>query len=258
MILQVKNLSGGYGKKIICKNISFNIEKKDVVCIVGPNGSGKTTLIKLILSLLKKTNGNVYVNNQETSQLTSRERAKIIAYVPQQHSLQFSLSVFDVVLMGRTSHIPGFASPSQEDENFVKKCLEELKLQHLASELYDTLSSGQKQMVLIARALCQKPQILIMDEPTANLDYYNQSIVIKTIQSLSKQGYSILITSHDLNQPFLYANKVAMLKKGLLHIFDTTEKALTKENLEAVYELSMDVISAKDRNGLIRKICVPC
>ncbi len=257
MNVQIQNISGGYGKKMICKNISFAINKGEVVCVVGPNGSGKTTLIKLILGLIKKANGEVVINNRALDTYSVRDAAKLIAYVPQQHSLQFSLSVFDVVLMGRTSYIPSFSFPSYNDEAYALTILETLQLSSIASMPFNTLSGGQKQMVLIARALCQNPQILVMDEPTSSLDYYNQSLVIKTIQNLSKQGFSILVTSHNLSQPFLYAHQALLLKEGSSYAFGKIRDVITKESLTQIFGIDMDVLSTNDSNGLTRTFCVP-
>ncbi len=257
MSMVVKNITGGYGKSIVCNNISFQLQKGDVVCVVGPNGSGKTTLIKLILTLLKKSSGEVLINNQAIDTYSTKNLAKTIAYVPQQHSVQFSLSVLDIVIMGRTSYIPTFSLPKSEDEKKAFEALEKLGIQDLAHAQYNELSGGQKQMVLIARAICQEPQILVMDEPTSSLDYYNQTRVITTIQTLSKNDFSILVTSHNLSQPFQYANKVLMLKKGSAFAFGKTEDIITKHNLSEVYELEMDVVSAIDSKGTKRTFCIP-
>ncbi len=256
-MLEVQSLSGGYGKKVICKDVSFSLAYGETLCIVGPNGSGKTTLIKLVLNLLKKISGDIQVDSTSLSKYTTKDCAKVLAYVPQQHTISFSLTVFEMVLMGRTSYVPSFSVPSKFDEEYVHTILDKLSIQHLAYENYDTLSGGQKQMVLIARALCQESKILIMDEPTSSLDYYNQSIVIKTIQDLSRQGYSIIVTSHNLSQPFLYAHNSLVLKKGTVHAFGKTENVLTKEILTQVYELDMDVIHTTDSNGNKRTFCIP-
>ncbi len=257
MSLHVKSLSGGYGKRTICRDISFEMQAKEVVCIVGPNGSGKTTLIKLILGLLHKTEGDIQLNKESINTFNTTEMAKHFAYVPQQHTVQFSLTVFEMVLMGRTNYIQGFSQPKVEDEKQAYDALKELHISHLKNQFYNTLSSGQKQMVLIARALCQKANILVMDEPTSNLDYYNQSLVIHTIQQLSKKGYSILITSHNLSQPFLYAHKTLILKKGTAFAFGNIKDVITNSNLTNAYELEMEVVSTKDSKGKERFFCVP-
>ncbi len=257
MSLHVKNISGGYGKKIVCNNISFSMKKGDVTCIVGPNGAGKTTLIKLILGLLKNSSGDILLEDDSIVKYEEREKAKIIAYVPQHHTMQFSLTAFEMVLMGRTSYIPALSFPKKNDELLANEALKKLHIDHLANASYDTLSGGQKQMVLIARALCQSPRILVMDEPTSNLDYYNQTLVINTIKKLATNGLSILITSHNLSQPFLYANNTLILQKGKAFAFGKTQEVLTPQNLTSVYELPMDVITAQDSNGNSRYFCVP-
>ncbi len=257
MSLHVKNIHGGYGKSIICKHISFEIQDGEVLCIVGPNGSGKTTLIKLILGLLEKKEGTIAIDSLPLENYSLSSFAKCIAYVPQQQSVTFSLTVFDMVLMGRTSYLSSFSLPKKEDEDIALHALKQLGLQHLKDEYYDSLSTGQKQMILIARSLCQMPRILIMDEPTSNLDYQNQSRIIHAIQSLSRQGFSIIVTSHNLNQPFLYAHKVLMLKNGETYAMGETSSVLTKQNLSNVYDLEMDIIKAKDSKGQTRTFCIP-
>ncbi len=257
MSIQVKTLSGGYGDTLVCSNISFSIEKGEVLSIVGPNGSGKTTLIKLILGLLKKNSGEIVINNQSVVKYSTKELAKHLAYVPQQHTVPFSLTVFEMVIMGRTSFIPLFSKPSKKDEQIVFETLEKLGIRHIAHESYDTLSGGQKQMVLIARSLCQQPDILIMDEPTSNLDFHNQTRVIQTIKNLANQGFSVIVTSHNLNQPFQYAHKTLIIKDGKTFAFGKTHSVITKENLSSVYELEMDVIVAKDSKGSNRSFCIP-
>ncbi len=256
MKLRIDTLSGGYDKKEVCKSISFTLDNGEVLALVGANGSGKTSLIKLILGIIKKTSGTIYINGRENTSYSKQEISTLLAYIPQQNTISFPITVLDMVLMGRSAHIKGFSMPSEKDIVYAQNTLKKLHMEHLENEYYDSLSSGWKQMVLIARALCQNAQILLMDEPTASLDYYNQHLVISTIKELSEQGYSILVSSHDLNHPFIYADKSLILKHGKAIAFGKTAEILTSINLSAAYGLPIELVTTRDSTNTLRTICV--
>ena len=176
MLLTIKNLSGGYSGVDICKDITCHIESGEVLCILGPNGCGKSTLFKLILGFIEKSGGEIYFDNHPISKMTRRALSKKIAYIPQTHHHVFSYTVLEIVLMGRTSHFSSFSVPKKNDIYISEKCLEKMNILHMKDINYTTLSSGQRQMVLIARALAQDAKIIIMDEPDASLDYTNQQL----------------------------------------------------------------------------------
>lgn len=254
-MLQVKNISGGYGKKIICKNISFSISNGETLCVIGPNGSGKSTLIKLILGLLKNENGEILLENKNIAKLKPKEIAKIMAYVPQQYDTSIPMRVIDMVILGRASYINHFSMPTKEDEKIAFESLKMLDIDNLADKHYDTLSGGYKQLVLIARALCQKPKILIMDEPTASLDYANQQIVLKTIKKLAEKKYAIIFSSHNIDQAFACANSVLLLKNGELLGFGNPVEIITQKNLENAYNIPIEVIQTTDSHFNKRIFC---
>lgn len=257
MTFEIKNLSGGYYKKNICSNISCSLEKGDVLCVLGPNGCGKSTFFKLILGLLKTTSGDIFYENKSIFNLNERKLAKIIAYIPQEHTPTFNFTVLEIVLFGRTSYYKNFGGPTKIDVDIARQSLEKLNILHLQNVFYTTLSGGQRQLILIARALCQEAKILILDEPTANLDYKNSQIVMKIILKLSKMGYIIILSTHSPEQPFLCANKVLLMNNGEIFDYGDPFDVLNSKNLKEIYEIDIDIVETNDRYGNLRTLCFP-
>ncbi|MFI3227023.1 MAG: ABC transporter ATP-binding protein [Clostridia bacterium] len=256
MSFEIKNLSGGYGKPDVCKHISCSISDGELLCVLGPNGCGKSTLFKLILGLIKKSSGDILYQEKSIFNLSERELAKIIAYIPQQHNPMFAFTVLEVVLFARTSHFKNFGSPTKNDVEQAKNALKKLEIYHLAHQNYTTLSGGQRQLVLIARALCQDAKILILDEPVANLDYANSQKVLSIINLLKKDGYIIIMSTHSPEQPFSCAEKVILMQNGEVFAYGTPFEVLTSENLYNVYTTDMDIVQVQDRNGTTHTLCV--
>ncbi len=257
MAFELRNLSGGYGGDDVCKDISCKVEKQQILCVLGPNGSGKSTLFKLILGLIKKSKGDILYEGRSIYDLSDRELAKIIAYIPQQHNPMFAFPVLDIVLMGRTSHFRNFSMPGKQDIEMAEKALEKLGILDLANHNYMQLSGGQRQLVLIARAICQDSKILIMDEPAANLDFANTHKVMGIIKMLAGDGYIIILSTHSPEQPFSCGDIVALMKEGEIHSFGRPLKVLTRENLLDVYGINMDIVQVRDSQGQMRSLCLP-
>ncbi len=257
MAFELKNISGGYGKEDVCKEISLKVEDRQILCVLGPNGSGKSTLFKLILGHIKKSGGDVSYKGKSLASLNERELAKIIAYIPQQHNPMFAFSVLDIVLMGRTGQLERFAMPKKSDVSLAKKALDKLGILYLANRNYMLLSGGQRQLVLIARAICQDSKILIMDEPVSNLDYANAKKVVEIIKMLAEEGYIIVMSTHSPEQPFSCGSMVLLMKEGRVHSCGRPEDVLTKESFYDVYGINIDVIRVKDSNGRMRSLCLP-
>lgn len=251
MMLKVDNLSFSYNKKAVLKNISFTAEKGDFVCLIGPNGAGKSTLLKCILHILKTENSHIFLNNTPIQTLTAKQIAAQMAYIPQHHTLAFSFSALEVVLMGRTAHLPAFAVPSKEDELLAFDALDKLSIMHLASRAFQTLSGGEQQLVLIARALVQQTPILVMDEPTANLDFGNQYIVMDVISKLSQNGYLIFLSTHTPEHALQYANKVIALQAGGVVFSGTPQECMTDQSLSALYGTPVSIATIQGQNGEI-------
>lgn len=257
MKLEIKNVACGYGTKTVVKDISVNIESQEILCLLGPNGVGKTTFFKTILGFLKIQGGEIILNGENIQNWSKKKLAKEIGYVPQAHTTPFPFSVIDVVVMGRTAHLGSFASPSKEDINIAEESLETLGISFLKNRIYTEISGGERQMVLIARALTQQPNILVMDEPTSNLDFGNQIRVLEQIKRLAKSGLGIIMTSHFPDHAFLCSTKVALLQKNNMFTVGSADEVVTEEKLKAAYGIEVKIISTVNDKGDLIKSCVP-
>lgn len=257
MLLEIKNLRGGYGSGDIVKGVSCRADAGEVLCILGPNGCGKTTLFRLLLGMLPATGGEVYMDGRVAGKMSPKVRAKLAAYIPQNHTPVFSYTVLELVVMGRASHFSAIGSPRAKDRELAFAALERLGASHLADKPYSSLSGGQRQLALVARAICQSARILIMDEPAANLDYANRQLLMEMTTELAQKGYCIVMSTHSPDSPFAVGHKVLMMKEGSVAAFGTPWEAITRETLEEVYGISMDVLSVTDRYGAKRTICIP-
>ncbi len=257
MLLKLDQVYGGYGNVDIVKNVSCHADKGEILSLIGPNGSGKTTLFRLILGSIPLSSGNIYIDDQNTKNLSTKKLANLIAYIPQYHTPIFSYSVLDIVIMGRASHFSAFENPGNADREAALAALEKVNALHLADKKYTTLSGGQRQLILIARAICQSAKIFVMDEPAANLDYANQQLLMDVIIDLAGKGYCIIMATHSPEQPLYYGSKVLMLKNGHVAGFGSPQETINSDNLQAIYDIEMDVFHMKDRYGIERTICLP-
>lgn len=253
MKLELKNLVCGYGGKAVTDAISLGVSSGEALYLLGPNGSGKTTLFKTILGLLRKTSGGVFIDGEDTNTWPQRRLAQALAYVPQAHTPPFPFSVRDVVLTARTAHLGFFGTPSRTDGKIADAAIETLGLGHLTQARYTELSGGERQLVLIARAVAQESRFLVLDEPTSNLDFGNQVKVLKKVRELTERGLGLLITTHLPDQAFLCASRVALLKRGKLMALGKPQEVLTEALLRETYSTSLK-LAALD-GGLT--VCVP-
>ena len=191
MRLAARDLDIGYRHHVVGRGISLALEPREVLCLLGPNGAGKTTLFRTLLGLLAPLGGRVFIGDAALDRLRPIEIARRMAYVPQANVTEFSYRVLDVVLMGRTARLKTFATPGEADERIARAKLADLGIADLAEADFTRISGGQRQLALIARALAQEAPILVMDEPTASLDFGNQMMVLARIQALAAQGYGI-------------------------------------------------------------------
>ena len=257
MLLEIENVFGGYGNGDILKGVSCSADYGDVLCLLGPNGCGKTTLFRMILRALPAAKGNIMLAGKNINKYSTKELANMIAYIPQYHSPVFAYTVLDVVIMGRASHFSDFETPKEPDREAAFAALEKVNALHLANKKYTSLSGGQRQLVLIARAICQSAKIFIMDEPAANLDYANHQLLMEVIAGLAQQGYCIIMSTHSPEHPFSVGNKVLLMKSGEVYGFGSPKETITSEALQFVYDIEMDVITTHDRYGCERTICLP-
>ena len=244
-MLSVKGLSYYYHPdRIVLKDISLELAGHDILCLLGPNGTGKTTLLRCLLSLNKIKCGSIEIDGRDLTKLSAGKRAEIMAYVPQATTMAFPYEAREVVLMGRVAHLTAGGRTTRKDQKLVDEAMEQLGILQMSRYLFNEMSGGEKQMVLVARALAQQARILIMDEPTANLDYCNQIKMLKVIKTLSENGYSILMTSHFPDHAFL--------AQGL------PDEIVTTENLSKLYSTQVCVTEARlDSRDMVTKVCIP-
>jgi ABC-type cobalamin/Fe3+-siderophores transport system ATPase subunit len=250
MTLTLEHVTGGYGSKEILHDVSFSLRMGEVVCLLGANGCGKTTLFKIILRLLRPSAGCVRLEGQDIAKWNEQRLAHCFGYVPQMHTPPFAFLVRDIVLMARAAHLQPFASPGRSDERIADEALDYLGILRLAEQRYTEISGGERQLVLIARALAQKAQWLILDEPAASLDLGNQIKVLRAIGELSKTGLGVLMTTHDPSHAFLCASRVALMSRGRIVALDTPAKALTGAALREAYGIPLHVVESPEHPGM--------
>ncbi len=256
MRLEVKNLSFSYEKKKVFSDVSFSIDSGEVLSLLGPNGTGKTTLFKAVLGLYNAEKGDILLDGSSIRNWSRSKIAHYIGYVPQHHTPPFPFKVIDVVLMGRTAHLKSYASPSKDDFEVAMESMDILNISYLKDKIYTEISGGERQLVLIARALAQKPQILIMDEPTSNLDFGNQIKVLQHIKQLAKSGLAIIMSTHYPDHALQYSSKVALMKDNNINRIGEPNLIITEENMEDIYGIGVRIINASVSNDKSINVCV--
>ena len=238
MELKIEDLYFSYEQDWTLKDINFSLQKKNLTAILGPNGSGKSTLLKCINGLLSPARGSIELKGENLLKLPPARLARLIAYVPQQESRKFPMPVFDMVLMGRKPHI-GYR-PGNEDREKTAEVIESMDLEDIAFRDFNSLSGGQQQKVLIARALVQEPDILLLDEPTSSLDLRNQLEVMEVIEDKMEGDLLALMAMHDLALAARYCERFIMLKEGRVHCCGGTE-VINSASIKEVYGVEAEI-----------------
>ncbi|ULA62633.1 MAG: ABC transporter domain-containing protein [Nitrospira sp.] len=252
-VLDARDVSFGYGDAPTLEGISLSLRKAEVVALLGPNGSGKSTLLKVLLGIHRCRSGDVRLEGQSLRALAPADIAKRMAYVPQSHHLSFSYSVLDVVLMGRMMYRSFWSSYSREDRRCAENALDRLRIAHLTHRPYTEISGGERQLALIARALAQGAEIVIMDEPVSGLDYGNQVRLLEQIALLASDGLTFLKTTHFPDHALLVADRVVLLKQGRVVGDGHPQQVVTEDNVRRLYEIDVDIVSVRDGY----RCCVP-
>lgn len=256
MGVEISELCFSYGERQVLRGISFDARQGELIALLGPNGAGKSTLMRCMLGFLKDYTGHISVDGQDIRCLSRAALSKKLAYIPQSALPVFNYFVLDAVLMGMAGSVGTLSAPSREHERRAMEILESLGVAHLANRGCGELSGGERQLVLLARALIQNAHILVMDEPTANLDYGNQNRVMEHVSSLAERGYTVLFSTHDPNQALLYASRALTLWNGGILTDGVPDAALTEEILKTIYGINVRCCTVPDTDGGVT-VCVP-
>jgi iron complex transport system ATP-binding protein len=257
MTLAARALDFGFRDHTVGRALDCSLEAGEVVCLLGPNGSGKSTLMRTLLGLQSRLGGEVTLDGSDLDGWHAAERARRLAYVPQAADSYFDFSLRELVEMGRTAHRGVFASPGVKDREIAAAALDRLGIARLADRPIHAVSGGERQLALIARALATEAGYLVMDEPTANLDYGNQSRVLDEVARLKVAGIGVLVSTHHPEHAFRIADRVLLLADGKLVTQGPTEATLTSMALSALYGRPIEVAEVTLNDGSRQRVCVP-
>lgn len=256
--LEIRNVSCGYApEKVIVERCSFSVKEGEICCILGPNGVGKTTLFKTILQLQKPLAGQICLDGEDCAGWSPKKLAGYMAYVAQDHIPMFAYKVKDVVMMGRFGKMGYFAQPTDNDLEVVRNILDKMNLTSMMERQYTTLSGGERRMVMIARAVAQQPRFLILDEPTAGLDYRNSVMILQMIRKLADERMGVILTTHDPGHAFLCDSSALILAPGGTVAFGRADYVVTEENLRQAYGIPIRVVEFYDENNRVAHVCSP-
>jgi iron complex transport system ATP-binding protein len=239
----------------VFREVSFSVASGDIFCLLGPNGTGKSTLLKCVSNVLQGWRGTIRLDGNDISRMKPAEVAKGIGYVPQNQNSAFPFQVRDIVVMGRAPHLAVFASPGTKDREIARTAMETVGILSLADRPCTTLSGGEWQLTLIARALAQEPRVLVLDEPTSHLDLGNQVRILRVVTSLAERGLGIVMATHFPDHAFIAATEVAIMNRGGLSWKGPPDAVITDENMRDAYGVDVKVIHVGE--GIERKACFP-
>jgi len=249
VILEIEALNFAYKKEKVLKKINLKVQKGELITLIGPNGSGKSTLLKCINNYLQSEQGRIKIKNRDLKNYSRKELAQITAYVPQTAEKNFSINVFETILMGRKAHSSW--KPRTQDKKITASVISRLGLEAIAFKNIESLSGGQRQKVLIARAVAQQAELILLDEPTNNLDLRHQLEIFNLIRKEVKNGKTAVVTMHDLSLVSRFSDRIIMLKNGRI-FSDGNQNSLSAAKINSVYGVE---VSLKEHNG--KKIVIP-
>lgn len=256
-MITLNNLYCGYGNKEVLKDISFSIPEAKFTCLLGKNGVGKTTLFKTILGLLPAMGGEILYDGMRNTSFSAKKFARYISYVPQAHGTPFPFTVLDVVLMGQYAHSKSmFEKPKSLHIETAIQCMQTLGIEHLSHKNFARISGGEKQMVLIARAMAQQPKFIAMDEPTSNLDMGNQVRVMQLTKLLIQNGYGVIMNTHSPQQAMQYADEVVLLNDGTITHIGKPEEVLLANVVSDLYNTPMEIVETVTSSGDKRRVLI--
>lgn len=244
--ISIQNASFGYNEhSLVWDNININVNQGECLCLLGPNGCGKTTLLNCVNGTLPLRTGSVFINGKDIKKCSVIELARTIGIVYQEHNAPFPYSSLEVVRMGRAPYLGMFETPSRKDTEMAYDIMEEMGIAHLVSKSYTHISGGERQLVLIARTLCQKPEIILFDEPTSHLDFKNQALILRTIKKLSQNDMTIIVTSHFPNHVWKIGTHVALLGFNGMVVQGLVNDVMTEKHLTETYGVDVRIYEAE-------------
>ncbi len=258
MRLEVQDAHCGYVQgEAVQRYVNFSVESGEVCCMLGPNGCGKSTVFKSILGLIPLQSGRVMVDGENISKWSPSRMADTMAYVSQSHTPPFPYQVKDVVLLGRINKVGYMGQPSANDYHIVENAMMDMGIYELRDKVYTDISGGELQLVMIARALAQQPQVLVLDEPTAALDYGNVVRVIDKVRSLAERGYAVIMTTHSPDHAFMCNSNVVLLQKDNPMKFGRAVDIITEKNMKQAYGVNVKIVEFVNTKDEIMRMCSP-
>ena len=252
MKIEFIHTSVGYGTLTILEDINIMVEDCESVCLLGPNGIGKTTLFKSLLGYLPLLGGDIQIDGKSIKKMSSRSIANCFAYVPQAKNYSYQFSVEEIVLMGRSLYINKFSSPSKQDYEIAKKSLDALGLESMMQKKYSELSGGEQQIVLLARALAQEAEYIIMDEPASNLDFANQRKLLDIINHLRSLNKGVFMASHMPDHAFACCNKALLVRRDKRYYYGNVDDVVNSQNLSEAYGVKLQVLTTHIGDTMIK------
>lgn len=255
-MIEIRDLSFGYGERPVLQHVNFSCGEGRMVAVLGPNGIGKSTLFKCLLGFLKNYTGEICLSGREIRTFGRKEMAGQTAYIPQSAEAVFNYTVMDTVLMGTTGRLKAYETPGAAEKETARRVMEDLEIWDLRDRGISRISGGERQLALIARAMAQEAKVLIMDEPTANLDYGNQYRVLKKVRALAEAGYTILWSTHNPDHALHFATDVLALMGEEGCVSGPAEDVLTEALIRKIYRIPAAITEIQTDAGPIRS-CIP-
>ncbi len=251
-LFKLNNISFSYSKFPVLKNIYLNIQEKEFTAIIGPNGSGKSTLLKLFGGILSTGPNKIYFKGQDITKIKRKSLATSISWIPQDHSMPFSFKVMEIVMMGRHPYLPPLAFESDHDNQIAQNALKLTDTLQFHNKSFNQISGGEKQRVLLASAIAQEPEIMLLDEPTSALDLKYQIQILNILKLLNEtKNTSLILAMHDLHLASKFCKRLILLKNGEIFADGTPQNVLKKEILEKVYEVEIDLITNLEDGSIL-------
>ncbi len=255
-MIRIENLVFKYDERLVLNAVDLSVNKGQILCLLGPNGSGKTTLLKCLLGVHKALSGSIFVNAHRLESYSHKALAAQVSYVPQKQNATFPFKVVDMVVMGRTCHLNNLSSPQKSDYKLAEEALDYVGIVHLKDQPYTEISGGEAQLVMIARALAQGSPCIVLDEPTAHLDFHNELVILETIRNLVKAGHTVIMATHYPNHAFYFENhdvdtKVVFLQDGEVKFLGRPNDVLNEENLEKIYKIESKILRHENMKHVI-------